>query len=141
MSKFSKRSNANLAECHIDLQIIADHVIKIYDFSVIEGSRGKELQNLYFHSGTSRVPWPKSKHNITKDRPLSEASDWAPYPIRWMDKERFIYFAGVVKGIAEMLLEQGKISHRIRWGGDWDSDNDLSDQNYRDLVHFELCPV
>ena len=26
----------------------------------------------------------------------------------------------------------------IRWGGDWDSDNNLNDQNFMDLVHFEL---
>ena len=26
---------------------------------------------------------------------------------------------------------------KIRWGGDWDRDNDLADQSFNDLVHFE----
>jgi len=26
----------------------------------------------------------------------------------------------------------------IRWGGDWDMDNDLDDSNFLDLVHFEI---
>jgi hypothetical protein len=26
----------------------------------------------------------------------------------------------------------------LRWGGDWDSDKDFSDQNFDDLVHWEL---
>jgi peptidoglycan L-alanyl-D-glutamate endopeptidase CwlK len=37
-----------------------------------------------------------------------------------------------------MLFEIGAIKHRIRWGGDWDMDNDLSDNTFNDLVHFEL---
>jgi hypothetical protein len=42
------------------------------------------------------------------------------------------YFAGYVKGIAMML------GIPIRWGGDWNSNNDLKDNNFDDLPHFEL---
>ena len=27
---------------------------------------------------------------------------------------------------------------RLRWGGDWDGDNELRDQTFNDLVHFEV---
>ena len=27
---------------------------------------------------------------------------------------------------------------KIRWGGDWDRDTDLSDNRFNDLPHFEL---
>ena len=26
----------------------------------------------------------------------------------------------------------------IRWGGDWDKDNELKDNGFDDLMHFEL---
>ena len=44
----------------------------------------------------------------------------------------FYYFGGIVRGIA---LEMGI---RIRWGGDWDGDHTLNDQNFNDLLHFEV---
>ena len=42
-------------------------------------------------------------------------------------------FGGFVKGVASQK------GIKIRWGGDWDSDNDLHDQNFIDLPHFELA--
>ena len=39
--------------------------------------------------------------------------------------------AGLVLGIAAVF------GIKIRWGGDWDSDNDLNDQKFMDLAHFE----
>jgi peptidoglycan L-alanyl-D-glutamate endopeptidase CwlK len=58
----------------------------------------------------------------------------APYPIDWNDTKRFYHFAGFVLGVAK----SSKIAIPIRWGGDWDSDNDLNDQTFMDLVHWEL---
>jgi hypothetical protein len=60
------------------------------------------------------------------------AVDVAPYPVDWNDKERFYYFAGFVKGVASSL------GISIRWGGDWNSDNNLKNQTFFDLPHFEL---
>jgi hypothetical protein len=64
--------------------------------------------------------------------PSSRAVDVAPYPIDWNDTRRFDHFAGIVVGIAH------RSGVKIRWGGNWDRDNDLNDQNFNDLVHFEL---
>ncbi len=70
-----------------------------------------------------------SKHNQNP----SLAADVAPWPLDWKDKERFYHFAGRVSGIAQML------GIAIRWGGDWNGNNDLKDQTFYDLPHFELA--
>jgi len=46
--------------------------------------------------------------------------------------DRFYHFAGYVLGVAEIL------GIKIRWGGDWNGNFDLKDQNYYDLPHFEV---
>jgi len=128
MNKFSRQSQEKLLECDPDLQEVFTHVLSIMDCRIIEGFRGEEKQNEYFHAGMSKVKYPDGKHN----RKPSQAIDVAPYPIDWDDKERFYYFAGIVKGVAVSL------GIKIRWGGDWDGDTDLHDQKFMDLVHFEL---
>ncbi len=74
------------------------------------------------------MEYPHGKHN----RKPSEAIDAAPYPIDWDDLNRFYYFAGYVKGIAN------EMGIKIRWGGDWDGDTILDDQTFMDLPHFEI---
>lgn len=127
MYKFGSTSSRRLGECHEDIQKVFNEVIKIIDCSVLEGHRDKETQDHYFATGRSKVRFPNGKHNATP----SDAIDAAPYPINWDDKERFYYFAGIVLGIAASL------GVKLRWGGDWDRDNDLDDQTFDDLVHFE----
>lgn len=131
MPKFSQRSLSRLETCHEDMQKLFKEVVKHFDCTIIEGRRGKEAQDEYFRTGKSKLKWPNSKHNAqTPD--LSRAVDVAPYPIDWKDKERFYYFAGVVKGIATQM------DIPLRWGGDWDQDTQVHDQTFFDLPHFEL---
>jgi peptidoglycan L-alanyl-D-glutamate endopeptidase CwlK len=40
--------------------------------------------------------------------------------------------------VSEILYKKGMIEHHIRWGGDWDGDQDFRDQTFDDLAHFEL---
>ena len=127
-NSWSHRSASNLGSCDERLQEIMNAVLKIIDCTVIEGHRGQEAQNEYFRTRKSRVQFPNSKHNLFP----SKAVDVAPCPIDYNDTKRFYYFAGVVKGVAASL------GYEIRWGGDWDSDNDLNDQTFMDLVHFEI---
>jgi len=128
MPSFGGRSRKNLDEAHPDLIRLFEEVVKHIDCSVIEGHRPQSEQDAAFHSGKSKVQWPNSKHNSSP----SNAVDVVPYPVDWNDTDRFRYFAGMVKGIAsQMGLD-------IRWGGDWDSDNDFKDQSFNDLPHFEL---
>jgi len=66
------------------------------------------------------------------------AVDAVPYPIDWEDTKRMIFFAGFVICTAKRLKKEGKISHDIRWGGDWDRDTELKDNRFQDYPHFEL---
>lgn len=126
--RFSRLSKKHLEESHPLLQELFSEVIKVINCRVIEGERTKEEQNRLYAAGKSKLKWPRSKHNSTP----SLAVDVVPYPIDWRDYKRFYYFAGIVKGIAYSM------DINIRWGGDWDSDNDFEDQSFHDLPHFEL---
>ncbi len=138
MPSFGRTSKANLATCHRDIRIIMQEVIKHYDCKVLEGHRGEQKQNQLFKHGKSKLKFPYGKHNTTP----SEAIDTAPYPVSWANTTknlaRFYHLAGRIMAIADMLKKQGVITHSIRFGGDWDSDDEYDDQTFDDLVHFEL---
>jgi peptidoglycan L-alanyl-D-glutamate endopeptidase CwlK len=128
MYKFSENSEAKLQTCHADLQKILRQVIKLTDFIVLEGTRGEEAQNLAYAAGKSRLKFPQSKHN----RSPSMAVDIAPYPIDWNNSARFAYLAGMIIATASAL------NIKLRWGGDWDKDGEIANNNFNDLAHFEL---
>ena len=128
MPRFSKKSLSKLETCDKRIQDLFLRVVKKFDCTIIEGHRNKDRQNKLFKEGKSKLKYPKGKHNAIP----SKAVDVAPYPIDWNDRERFTYFAGYVLGIAyEMGL-------KIRWGGDWDMDTQVKDNNFDDLPHFEI---
>lgn len=126
--KFSKLSRQRLESCEIRLQDLFNEVQKTYDCTIICGHRGKEEQDRAVIAGTSKTAWPMSKHNHQPSR----AVDVSPTPLDWNNKESFYHFAGYVLKTAEVM------GIKIRWGGDWDSDHNLKDQNFFDLPHFEL---
>ena len=128
MPKFGKKSRKRLNTCDEDLIHLFEAVVKYFDCSVLEGHRGEEKQNKYFNEGKSKLKYPKGNHN----KKPSNAVDVVPYPIDWEDRERMTYFAGFVKGMAASM------GIPIRWGGDWNSNNDLKDNNFDDLPHFEI---
>jgi peptidoglycan L-alanyl-D-glutamate endopeptidase CwlK len=139
MPKFGKSSDEQLATCHPDLQLIFNTAIKTVDCSVFCGHRNKLNQDKAFGDGLSQVKWPNSKHNPFP----SMAVDGGPYfpelkNTDWEDHKAFAVFAGYLMRIADELLEKKLITHRLRWGGDWDSDGRTNDQTFVDLPHFEL---
>lgn len=121
--------------------------------------RTQEQQADYVRRGTSKTM--NSKHLIIPGvREFSEAVDAAPLgfewpvPFDWKSVEglqvdeihykvnkwaqqyqlawsRLYYFAGRIVEIA------ASIGVPLRYGGDWDGDLDLKDQNWYDGVHFE----
>ena len=125
--RFGKTSRERLETCDVPLIEVMEHVIKIIDCTILQGHRGEDEQNYYFKTGKSKLQWPKSRHNSNPSR----AVDAAPWPIDWHDLNRFNFFGGVVMATGYQL------GHQLRWGGDWDMDNDFSDQTFMDLVHFE----
>ncbi len=128
MPEFSKQSLERLSTAHPDLQVLFREVVEMFDCSVLGGHRDQETQDRYFDEGKSQLKWPNGKHNKIP----SEAVDVAPCPIDWTDTSRFYYFAGYVKGVADQL------GIKIRFGGDWNQDTQVKDENFLDLVHFEL---
>lgn len=142
MYKFGKKSREKLDTCHEDLQKICEEVIKYIDFSVLEGERTLEQQQIYFKEGKSKLDGvnKKSKHQSSP----SMAIDIAPYPIIWNGNKaraRFYMLAGYMFAVAGRLYDNNEIKHKLRWGGDWDSDKDFEDQSFDDLPHFELKKI
>ena len=124
MPKFGKRSQEKMKGVNAQLQNVFNEVVKNFDCTIIEGLRSQERQDELVAQGKSKTKF--SKHIEGK------AMDVAPYPIDWEDRDRFHYFGGYVKGVASQM------GVKIRWGGDWDGDFETKDNNFDDLVHFEL---
>lgn len=144
---FSEASKQKLNTCHPDLIRVFNRVIDLgWDCQILEGHRGKIAQNAAYAAGNSQLKWPNGNHNKLP----SDAVDVGPYVVRpgfkgvpWPDKKlrpktynadlaMFYLFAGVVMGVA------AEMGVKLRWGGDWDSDKDLTDQTFNDLVHWEV---
>ena len=124
MPSFSRKSLDRLNTTDDRLITLFTEVVKHFDCTILEGVRSKERQKQLVAEGKSKTI--NSKHLTGK------AVDVAPYPIAWNDRERFTYFAGFVMGIA------AKMSIILRWGGDWDKDNQVKDNSFDDLPHFEI---
>jgi peptidoglycan L-alanyl-D-glutamate endopeptidase CwlK len=149
---FGKRSRSRLDTCHPDMIAICEEVIKIYDFSVLEGLRTLEKQQEYFETGRSKLDGvnKKSKHQGVEidGKLVSMAVDVMPYAKgtnafsgKEKDNRRFYFMMGIFEAVANKLLEEGKIHHSIRFGLDWDGDHIYDDQNFDDLPHLELVNV
>ena len=124
MYKFGKRSRKRLKGVDSRLVNVLNELIKIMDVTVIEGLRSAERQEELLAQGATKVKY--SKHMEGK------AVDICPYPIDWDDRDRFHYMGGMIRGIAKQL------NVNVRWGGDWDSDGEVKDNNFDDLVHIEI---
>lgn len=126
MPKFSKASAAKLATCHPDLQKIFNDIIQIRDCTIICGARTLEDQQKAFEGGFSKLDGikKKSKHQVSKEQPLSLAVDVLPFPLKWDDKEGHTKFARAVKATAAVY------GIKIIWGGDW---------KFVDRPHWELA--
>lgn len=137
---FGTKSENCLGTCHQDLQRVVRKVMswQVVDFSVIEGHRNTDRQQMLFREGRSKIDGviKKGKHNYIP----SYAVDIMPYPRVvngvnvWKDNHRFTILAGL------MLAAAAELGIKIRWGGDWDSDGNANDQSFHDLPHFEILP-
>lgn len=131
-NKFSSTSLRRLSLVHPHLRNICHHVIKYHDITVTYGLRTLAEQSKLYDEGLSKTM--NSKHLKQQDG-WAWAVDLAPYPIDWNDTKRFYWLAGMMKVIGEHILPTG---WELRWGGNWDMDEDLNDQTFMDLGHYEL---
>lgn len=145
----------------MDLWVLFHEVLKHYDHTIIYGKRSEKEQNQLYKQGrrfdggvwvidnymeiVTYKQWPDSKHNVKSHEDLSIAVDAAPYINGRMvngskreDEAQIYHFAGFVLGVAKRLKAEGKMSLDVRWGGDWDMDDNVNDQTFNDLFHFEL---
>ena len=134
--KWGTRSKIELSTVRRNLKRVMDHALStgIIDMSAIQGRRPKNEQNKYFNEGRSKVKWPNSKHNVANLTDLASGIDVAPNVngISW-NKLHCCVMAGVILSSAHFL------GVKIRWGGNWDMDREpITDQDFQDLVHFEL---
>lgn len=144
--RFGKNSLEKLYTCHEDLQKILFLAISRtgVDFGISEGERSLERQLELFKKGKSTIDGisRKGKHNYS---PSMAADLYVYHPDRETrekiayDKVHLAYIMGIVASCAAELLEEGKITHKIRWGGNWDGDGVLIiDQKFNDMPHLEL---
>ena len=126
MPDLSDASSRNLETCHQSIIEICRTVIRDYDFTVLYGHRGEELQNGLYAQGRTApgqivtyCQWPDSKHNSIP----SLAVDLAPYPIDWSDLYRFHELAG------RMLQVAALFDVDMTWGGHWSKP---------DMPHFQV---
>jgi len=141
---FGNASQSRLNTCHVDLQVIFTEVerqlaLEGLQCSIFCGHRNEVDQNKAFLENKSKVRWPDSYHNKIP----SMAADSGPYFVEiqntdWNDRVAFAVYAGRVLQIAAQLLREGKVTHKLTWGGDWDMDGRNLDQNFHDLPHFQL---
>ena len=114
-----------------DLKVLVTRIRdEVVDISLTSGYRDREEQNTLFENSLSTLRWPDSKHN----RKPSLAVDLQPYPYPRSELKLWAslgYIAGHAHRIAQ---EEG---FRIRWGGDWNRNGDLTDQTFDDLFHLE----
>ena len=133
MPRFSQQSFSKLSTCHVDLQSLFFEVIKCFDCTILEGYRSISEQEQDYAKGLSKLH--KGKHN---DSP-SMAVDVTPYPIDFNNEKLSIWFGGYVMGIAQKLYDEGKMTHKIRWGGSWDGVGKIDTASQlQDWDHFEL---
>lgn len=131
MRHFGPRSRRVYASLCPELQKMCDYVLQeVCDISLVTGHRTEQEQNALYPTYT-KVRWPNSKHNSYP----SMAVDLQPYPYPQDEVE----LRGQLAYIAGRVVEWAKANDLdIRWGGDWDQDNDLVDNEFDDYFHFEV---
>lgn len=150
--EFGMVSRREIETLHPDYKLIHETAIKTIpvDYGVHDGGRTFDLQLEYFLNRKSRLDprkpgvLAKAKHVIYEGRKKAEASDvhvsgnHKGESLTW-NKDHLIFVAAYLIAVADMLYAQGKISHRLRWGGNWDMDGIIViDQEFDDLPHLEM---
>lgn len=135
MYKYSQKSLSRLNTCHPDLQLLLKEAIKHYDITIIEGLRSKERQEELVRTGMSKT---MNSMHLDQGDGYSHAVDCALWPIDWSDRDRFVFLQGFLKGLAVRLKEEGKITHDLRLGVDWDDDGNIKEHSFFDGPHIEI---
>lgn len=154
MAELGKTSQQRLSSTHPLIQELCQQVVAVFDITIIWGHRNKAEQDAAFLSGASTKPWPHSTHNTFP----SNAVDPAPWPLpegwgdlksktpnlrdlEWKERVKFYQMVTAFKICWQQMCDDfPEIADNfdIRFGADWDGDNDYRDQSFDDLVHIEI---
>ena len=131
---FSRSSKGKLHTCDSQLHDLALRVLDVspIDFSIICGHRNRDSQDEAFASGHSLVQWPNGNHNSLPSRAL----DFGPHPNPYDDRHMALMRYGVIAGV--FYAKADEMGIKIRWGGNWDGDSDLTDNTLNDMGHIEI---
>jgi len=124
-AQLSATAAARLAQCDIRLQTLVVHLSRHLRLTVNTGYRGQADQDAAFAKGWSKVKFPNSRHNVLP----AQAVDIAPIP----DGPKSM----LALGAAGRLLAQ-LYGFPIRWGGDFDMDNNSDESDSWDPGHLEI---
>lgn len=144
---------------HKDLKAVVDWALRhcLVDFTITEGNRPVERQFELFKKGRElkNGKWVlvKPKWKVTNidgydivgkhNHDPSLAFDFCAYvpgkvkELMW-DVPHLTYIAASLVAAGDTLYGMGAITHKVRWGGNWDKDGDLADNNFYDRPHVEL---
>jgi len=134
MRHWGMKSSIVYDELDPRLQDVMDYVLQnVADVSLLCGHRNQHDQNELFYAEPQRtkVRWPDSKHN----KQPALAVDFRPWPLPARTEKLWASLAYVAGAAKQYALSKGVT---LRWGGDWDGDGDLTDQNFDDLFHLEV---
>lgn len=144
MSAFSAKSLANMVGLHPVLVALMSKVTVYFDCSILPGSvRTKEQEALNVKNGLSQT---MNSMHIPQEDGWSHAVDAACNPQQWDNSPpsgltkyqvQLIFFGGFVQGMAAASPEIMK-DYVLRYGGDWNMDDQTQNNSFNDLDHFEL---
>jgi len=155
----SKKGREIYQTLHNDLQLIIDGILEycVVDITLVEGHRAPSKQFEYYKKGREKTGdgvWKivnkskvitnidgykkKGKHNYDPSRAIDVCAYVSGKPHLSWNHTQLAYIAGTAMMVAEVLYAEGKISHKLRWGNDWDMDGDFSDNSLVDAPHLEL---
>lgn len=159
LNHFGRKSRASLDTCQKDLVKIHETAIILcpYDYGIHEGGRTVKTQQRYFDTKKTKLnpkayPSPEDlarvathiiiegskKYGKSRGTDMHLAVKYKGKSLAW-DRDHLIALANYIIGVADCLFLMGVISHRLRWGGNWDKDGViLKDQSFDDLPHLEL---
>lgn len=128
--RLGERSLSKLEGVHPFLVACVHKAIALstVDFSVRQGLRDVETQRRYVAQGRSKTMNSRHLYGL--------AVDLAPYiggKTVW-EKDKF---HPIREAMFRAAFELGQ-TYPLRWGGDWDSDGDTTDQSFHDRPHFEI---
>ena len=158
MLTLSANSKTKYETLHEDLRLLISEALKYstIDFGLSEGARSVETQQEYFQRGRTKIDgqWvitdkskvityvdgvvKKGKHNYTP----SMAFDFYVYiPGKSMsyDPTHLTALGYMFVVLGNKLFDEGIITHKIRWGGNFDMDGEILEVgSFRDSPHVEL---